>query len=124
MDLRNQSPLSIYMEYCKQGKLAYQVDESGNAVFFPRVIAPVTAESLEWKISKGIGTVYSTTVVYYKSEPPLNVALIDLDEGFRMMSRVEGVDAMKVEVGMKVKVKMTTNNENGTSYLVFEPLDQ
>jgi uncharacterized OB-fold protein len=31
----------------------------------------------------------ATTATHYKGEAPLNIALIDVDEGFRMMSRVE-----------------------------------
>ena len=55
--------------------------------FYPRAYAPVTgSENIEWRVSKGLGTVYTTTEVHYKGEPPLNVAMIDVDEGFRMMS--------------------------------------
>ena len=87
--LTEKSPLGTFLDHIKKGELAYQVAEDGKAVFYPRAVAPVTGSAkLDWKISKGLGTVYSTTVVYYKNEPPLNVALIDLDEGFRMMSRV------------------------------------
>jgi uncharacterized OB-fold protein len=52
------------------------------------------------------GTVHATTVVYTKDKPPHNVALIDLDEGFRLMSRRD-IDPMQVKIGMRVKVRMT-----------------
>ena len=41
----------------------------------------------------GRGVVYATTAVYRRDGEPYNVALVDLEEGFRMMSRVEGVPA-------------------------------
>ena len=52
-----------------------EVTSDGKAVFYPRAVAPVTGGELQWKVSKGIGTVYSTTVVYYKNEPPLTILL-------------------------------------------------
>lgn len=123
MERINESPLAGWRRYLAQGKLAYQVDHTTNApVFFPRVAAPGSGSSeLEWRVSKGVGTVYSTTTAYRKNEAPLNVVLVDLDEGFRMMSRVEGIEAEDVWVGMRVKVAMR-QGEAGTPYPVFEPL--
>jgi uncharacterized OB-fold protein len=61
--------------------------------------------------------------VYYRDEPPLNVALIDLDEGFRMMSRVEDIDPLQVRIGMRVKVRMHPGNEKQPPYPVFTPAE-
>ena len=123
--LTERSPLGVYLEHCKKGELAYQVcTDDGRAVFYPRIAAPGTGSgNLEWRISKGLGTVYTTTVVYYKNEKPLNVALIDLDEGYRMMSRVEDIDPMQVKIGMRVKVKMHPGDEKQPAYPVFTPVE-
>ncbi|MBX9812007.1 MAG: OB-fold domain-containing protein [Burkholderiales bacterium] len=123
-DLKHSSPLNTYIEHCRKGELAYQVCRDDDApVFFPRVVAPKTGSAnLEWRVSRGFGTVYATTVVYYKNELPLNVALIDLDEGFRMMSRVENIDPMQVKIGMRVKVRMHPGDEKQPPYPVFDPL--
>lgn len=122
--LMDQSPLGVYLEHCKKGELAYQVCTDDNTpVFFPRAVAPVTGSgNLEWRISKGLGTVHATTVVHYRNEAPLNVALIDLDEGFRMMSRVEDIDPMQVRIGMRVRVRMHPGDEKQPPYPVFTPL--
>lgn len=122
-DLTQQSPLGIYLEYCKRGELAYQVcTDDGSAVFYPRAVAPGSgSRNLEWRVSKGLGTVYTTTVVHYKGEPPLNVAMIDLDEGFRMMSRVVDIDPMQVKIGMRVQVKMHPGDHQQPPYPVFTP---
>ncbi|HSQ04076.1 MAG TPA: OB-fold domain-containing protein [Burkholderiales bacterium] len=122
-NLAEQSPLGKYLEHLKQGELAYQVDEKGKAVFYPRAVAPVTGGNLEWRVSKGVGTVYSTTVVYYKNEAPLNVALIDMDEGFRLMSRVEDIDAMQVKIGMRVRFRTHPGDEKQPPYPVFTPAE-
>ncbi len=122
-DLTQQSPLGIYLEHCKRGELAYQVcTDDGSAVFYPRAVAPGSgSHNLEWRVSKGLGTVYTTTVVHYKGEPPLNVAMIDLDEGFRMMSRVVDIDPMQVKIGMRVQVSMHPGDSQQPPYPVFTP---
>ena len=124
-DLTQRSPYGTYLEHCRKGELAYQVSAAdGKPVFYPRVAAPGTGRTdLEWRVSKGVGTVYATTVVYYKNEPPLNVALIDVDEGFRMMSRVEGIDPMHVKIGMRVRVRMLPGDEKQPPYPVFTPAE-
>lgn len=119
--LLDQSPLGTYLEHLKKGELAYQVTASGEAVFYPRVVAPVTGGDLDWRVSKGLGTVYSTTVVHYRDEPPLNVVLIDMDEGFRLMSRVEDIDPMHVKIGMRVKFRVHPGDAKQPPYPVFTP---
>ena len=91
---------------------------------YPRAVAPGTGSTnIEWRVSKGMGTVYTTTVVHYKGEPPLNVAMIDVDEGFRMMSRVEDIDPMQVKIGMRVKFKVHPGDGKQQPYAVFTPVE-
>jgi uncharacterized protein len=122
-ELHKSSPLGTYLEHLGRGELAYQVGADGKAVFYPRAVAPVTGGALEWRVSKGLGTVYSTTVVHHRNEPPLNVALIDLDEGFRMMSRVEDIDPNFVRIGMRVKFRTHPGDEKLPPYAVFTPVE-
>ena len=94
------SPLAVFREHCEKGELAYQVDPDGKPFFYPRLTAPGTgATDLVWKVSKGMGTVYATTTLFPRGGNPYDVSLIDLDEGYRMMSRVEGIDPLEVKVG-------------------------
>lgn len=122
-ELNEQSPLGKYLEHLKKSELAYQVTEDGKVVFYPRAVAPVTGGNLQWRVSKGLGTVYSTTVVYAKNEAPLNVALIEMDEGFRLMSRVEEIDAMQVKIGMRVKFRAHPGDEKQPPYPVFTSVE-
>lgn len=93
--------------------------ESGNAVFYPRVAAPGTGEALEWVAASGRGIVHSTTIVRKRPpEPSYNVALIDLEEGPRMMSRVEGIAPEDVTIGMAVVARIVT--EDDVPVVVFE----
>ena len=116
------SPLTVYHEHLDRGELGYQVSD-GQPVFFPRVAAPRTGSTdLEWRVSKGEGSVYATTVVYYKGEAPLNVALVELDEGFRMMSRVEDIPAESVRIGMRVRLRVQPATEGRAALPVFIPV--
>jgi hypothetical protein len=90
------APAEIFAEHCRRRELAYQVDGDGRPVFRPRVGFE------EWRVSAGRGTVYATTVVRRRDAAPHNVVLVDLDEGFRMMSRVVGVAPEDVRIGARV----------------------
>jgi len=122
-ELEKMPPLAAYQEYCKQGLLAYQYcPDDGTAIFYPRVLSPSGSTRLEWRISKGVGAVHATTAVHPRDEPPYNVAIIELDEGYRMMSRVEDMPPQDVKIGMRVRVRMH-RDEKGQVYPVFVPAE-
>lgn len=96
--------------------------ESGQPVFYPRAIGPGTGEALEWVDASGRGTVYSTTVVRKRPpEPSYNVALVDLAEGPRMMSRIDGIAPEEVRIGMEVVARIRV--EDDLPIIVFEPAE-
>jgi uncharacterized OB-fold protein len=105
MDLkREEAPAEIYRRYLESGKLGFQrCGGCGAAVFYPRVLCPVCGSgALEWRTSSGRGVVYATTAVHRREDEPYNVCLVELEEGFRMMSRIESVAAGEVEIGLSV----------------------
>lgn len=115
-------PEREFFEHLAKGEFMLQWSPSSGAfVFYPRVAAPVTgATDLEWVKASGNGTVYSTTVI--RQKPPkldYNLALIDLAEGPRMMSRVQGVPPQDVKIGMGVRALVV--QEDGKPIVVFEP---
>jgi len=118
------SPLKTYLDHLSRGELAYQFSpEAGRAVFYPRVICPFTGSNkLEWRVSKGLGTVYATTVVHPAEDRPFNVALIDCDEGFRLMSRVEDIAPEAVRIGQRVRFRVHTPSGDDP-YPVFTPAE-
>jgi len=117
------SPLAVFREYCEKGDLAYQVTEDGTPVFYPRLVAPKTGGPLEWKVSKGLGTVYATTTLHPRNGEPYDVSMVDLDEGFRMMSRIENIDPSEVKIGMRVKMRMIPGTDDQPVYPVFDPVE-
>ena len=125
MQAEVQSPLRVYLDHLERGELAYQFSlAAGRAVFFPRVLCPFTGgDQLEWRVSAGIGTVHATTVVHPVEDTPYNVALIDCDEGFRMMSRVEAVAPDKVRIGLRVRFRVHRPGGDEPPYPVFVPVE-
>jgi uncharacterized OB-fold protein len=119
-----QSPLAVYQQYLDNGELAYQWSPAANrAVFYPRVICPYTgSDRLEWRVSAGLGTVYATTVTHPREGKPYNVALIDIDEGFRLMSRVEDIGPDAVKIGLRVKLRVHRPTGDEPAYPVFAPV--
>jgi len=118
----NLRPEEDFFRFLGEGRFMLQRSrESGRFIFYPRVAEPLTGSTdLEWVEASGRGTVYSTTVVRQKPPTPnYNVALIDLEEGPRLMSRVDGVAPETVRIGMSVKAKIIRENER--PLLVFEP---
>lgn len=118
-------PERQYREFLAQNRFMIQrARGSGRYVFYPRVAEPLSGDTdLEWVEASGRGTVYATTVVRRKPpEPSYNVALIDLAEGPRMMSRVVGVDADAVRIGMPVQARIV--DDGGTPLVVFEALPE
>jgi uncharacterized protein len=118
------SLLQIFEDHLRKGELAYQYSIAADrAVFYPRLLCPYTGdERLEWRVSKGIGTVYATTAVHPREGAPYNVALVDCDEGFRLMTRIETIAADDVKIGLRVKFAgHALDGED--PYPIFHPLE-
>ena len=107
-------PEQEYFAHLAQGRFMLQRSRSsGRHLFYPRVAEPVTgARDLEWVPASGLGTVHAVTVMRPKPpQQPYNVVLVDLDEGPRMMSRVEGVAPDAVRIGMRLRARIATQDE-------------
>ncbi len=116
-------PAAIYRDNLAAGRFELQICEScAQQVFPPRVICPALRRNeLRWSTASGAGTVYSTTVVHERPEQGgnRNIALVDLAEGARLMSRVEGVAPETVRIGMKVKLRIAATDAG--PLVVFDP---
>ena len=86
--------------------------ETGEFFFYPRALSPGNdmSEDIEWVESEGRGKVWTFSIHHmgpskaYKGEPPYVVALIEMEEGVKMMSNVIDVDPKEVFIGMDVTV--------------------
>lgn len=114
-------PEKEYFAHLAQGRFMLQRSRSsGRFYFHPRVAEPVTgARDLEWVAASGRGIVHATTVVRPKPpQQPYNVVLVDLEEGPRVMCRVEGIEPEAVRIGMKVRSRIGTQDDK--PILLFE----
>lgn len=72
----------------------------------PRCLSPC----FEWTKAAGTGTVYSFSVVFrplsraFLEDVPFVLALVDLAEGVRIVSRIVGCAPTEVYIGMPVEV--------------------
>lgn len=109
-----------FWEAAKQGKflLPHCVD-TGKAFWYPRQVSPFTLGKVEWKESKGTGTIYSVSVM--KRAPEIYaIAYVTLDEGCTMMTNIVDCDFDKVAIGDRVQVTWKPA-EDGTPYPQFKP---
>ncbi len=69
-------------------------------------------------VSDGVGEVYSHVVHHHPSVPgkrvPFVVALVELDEGVRMLGELTGIDPADVHVGLPVEVAFTRVDDDLT----------
>lgn len=113
-----------YFTALGEGKLMIQhCGECRRAVFYPRQFCPhCDSEKLAWVQASGRGTVHAVTIVRTKPQGPYNVSLIDLDEGVRMMSRVDGIPPDDVKIGMRVQANII--ERLGNPLVVFVTLGE
>lgn len=93
--------------------------DCGTTFWFPRTTCPAClSERLEWNAASGTGEVHAVSVNHQPEK--YAVALIDLDEGPRLMSNVVGIDPDDVEVGMRVRLTWEAMAD-GRHLWLFEP---
>ena len=100
-----------FWEGVAEGVLRIQrCQECGRHVFYPRAVCPYcTASHLCWVDASGRGRIHSYTVVHrappdYRHQVPYVVALVELDEGVRMMTRLVDVEPARVRVDLPVEL--------------------
>ncbi|MDA8138352.1 MAG: enoyl-CoA hydratase-related protein [Desulfobacteraceae bacterium] len=96
----------------KQGRLLIQHCNDCQAnIFFPKKLCPECwSKNLSWIPAGGKGTVYTFSVMLDMVEPrfmadlPYVLAMVDLDEGIRMTTRIVHCKPEAVAIGMPVEV--------------------
>ncbi|MBN8963468.1 MAG: Zn-ribbon domain-containing OB-fold protein [Rhizobiales bacterium] len=104
---------AAYWQAAKNNKLMLRrCNACGEVHFMPRYLCPTCwSEDLEWFEARGKGKVHSFSIIRrassaaYATRVPYVVALIDLDEGPRMMSNIVGPDALDIAIGDAVTLE-------------------
>ena len=83
--------------------------DCGEAHFYPRPFCPhCWSEQVDWEQASGRATLYTWSIVRSNDLPPFPervpyvAAIVDLDEGPRMMTNVVDCDFDRLEVGMNL----------------------
>jgi uncharacterized OB-fold protein len=105
-----------FWEATREGRLLVQwCTACDKGIFYPRSFCPIcgaTTSGLEWRTASGRATVYARTIeqkpaatgVTFSDGEPYVVALVELEEGVRMMTNVIGCPPADVSIGMAVTV--------------------
>ena len=112
-------PDALYRQALSEGRLMLQHCEDCAAVRFPPALVCRACGSprLAWRQSAGKGIVYASTTVRDRAGD-YNVALVELEGGARMMSRVDGLASDQVRIGQPVQARIVPQEE---PYVVFVP---
>ena len=118
-----------YWDGAGRGQMVVQRCEGcGHRPFPPRSTCPSCgSSSLSWSPVSGRATVYSYTVAHRPPHPafaaqlPLVVAIVELEEGPRMVTNSVGCDPADVEVGMAVVATSEPIDDTDIVLPVFTP---
>ncbi|MEH0419553.1 Zn-ribbon domain-containing OB-fold protein [Streptomyces sp. B21-083] len=104
-----------YWDAAAEGRLLVRrCGGCGRAHHYPREFCPhCWSEDVAWETASGLATLYTWSVVYRNDLPPFGertpyvAAVVDLDEGPRMMTEVVGeapgvLEALRVGMGLEV----------------------
>jgi uncharacterized protein len=107
---------AAFWEATREGRLLVQwCTACDRGIFYPRSFCPrcgATASGLEWRTASGRATVYARTIEHnpaatgatFSDGRPYVVALVELEEGVRMMTNVVGCPPEDVDIGLAVTV--------------------
>jgi uncharacterized OB-fold protein len=101
--------------------LIQKCGDCGQHIYFPREICPhCGSDAVQFVSPSGQGTVYAVTTVRRKPADggDYNVSLIDLDEGPRLMSRVDNLKPDDVKIGQRVTARVVVADDKGV--VVFD----
>ncbi|MEU2004001.1 MULTISPECIES: Zn-ribbon domain-containing OB-fold protein [unclassified Rhodococcus (in: high G+C Gram-positive bacteria)] len=117
-----------YWAAAKEGRLLIaQCNACGKVHHYPRPFCPSCwSEDVVQVEASGRGTLYTYSTVYvndlhpFKGRLPYVAAIVELEEGPRLMTNIEGCEPSDLEVGMPVQVDFRAITED-IDATVFRP---
>jgi uncharacterized OB-fold protein len=118
-----------FFQACCEGKLLIQeCPACGQRQFYPRALCTACGATPGWLETAGRGTIYTFTVVRqnriapFAAELPYVVAMIDLEEGVRMLGTVTTAYPDDIGVGLPVEAYARVY-EDGRAIPYWRPLE-
>ena len=101
-----------FWDGCAAGELRYQrCALCSQTQLIPRALcAACQHDQLQWLTSRGLGRILSFTVVHraptaaFKEEVPYVIAIVDMEEGFRLMVNVKDGAGKDLSIGQPVRI--------------------
>jgi uncharacterized OB-fold protein len=111
-----------FWEGCKVGRfLVRHCNECGEDHFYPRPFCPKCwSDDVAWKEASGRGTLYTYSVVRQNDLPPFPervpyvAAIVELDEGPRVMTNLVDCELDAIRIGMPVEVDFRAISDDVT----------
>jgi uncharacterized OB-fold protein len=117
-----------FWDGCKEGRfLIRHCNACGEDHFYPRPFCPICwSDDVAWKEASGRATLYTFSIVHQNDLPPFGervpyvAAIVDLEEGPRVMTNIEGVEHDALRIGMPLVVDYKPISDDVT-IAVFRP---
>jgi uncharacterized protein len=112
-----------FWDGCGRGELLFQRCKSCDEALFPPALQCryCGAAALGWEASGGRGSAYSWSVVWRPQTSaftvPYAAAIVDLDEGYQVLTNIIGCDPAEIHLGMKLRVEF--HEVGGNVYLPY-----
>jgi len=111
-----------FWDGCRQRRLLVRHCNACNEDhFYPRPFCPKCwSDDVAWKQASGRSTLYTYSIVFQNDLPPFNervpyvAAVVELEEGPRVMTNIEGTPHEELHVGMPVTVDFKVLNDEIT----------
>ncbi|NKB59061.1 MAG: hypothetical protein GKS00_22260 [Alphaproteobacteria bacterium] len=107
-----------FWDACNEERLIVQTCKAcGHVQFYPRALCvKCDGRDLDWRDAKPSGKVHTFSIVHraptpaFRADSPYVLALIDLDDGFRMMMNVVNCPPENVSIDMAVRIVFEERN--------------
>lgn len=114
----------------RRGELRIQrCNACGKAYFFPRPFCPTcSSKDVAWFTASGRGKLYSYVINHrpaygFQDYVPYVIAVVQLDEGPRMMTNIVGVEPTPENLPIDLPVEVTWEKQDDTITLpIFRPI--
>lgn len=111
-----------FWQGCKRKELLIQqCKKCGSKIFYPKLFCPAClSPELDWIKASGKGKVYTYSTVHayqpaaFANDVPYTIAVIRLEEGVQMMSRIVDCSPEDIKCDMDVEVVFQDINEEFT----------
>ena len=117
-----------FWDGCAAGELRLQrCTDCGKPYFYPRSVCPACgSRNVEWFTASGRATLYSYVINHraapgFADDAPYAIAVVQLDEGPRMMTNIIGLPATPEALVLDMPLQVTFEPRGHVSLPQFKP---